>query len=148
MFFPICFWKSLVLQIVGKFHLCFIRLKMLGERSVIETYNSVNSLSTVCRVFEELINNQVVDNPEKCSLFSDFQYYFTSFRWTVDLLRVIFNNIASNCNIPSVTRTAQLIYQRFLTEFIMLAFFINLNLIKFSVRFLAPFCVVLYGKFS
>ena len=53
---------------------------MLGERSVVETYNSVNSLSTVCRVFEELINNQIVDNPEKCSLFSDFQYYFTSFR--------------------------------------------------------------------
>ena len=104
---------------------------MLRERYVVETYNSVNPLSTVCRVFEELINNQIADNPEKCSLFSDFQYYFTSFRWTVDLLRVIFNNIASNCNMPSVTRTEQLIYQRFLTGFIMLAFFINLNLISF-----------------
>ena len=35
-------------------------------------------LSVVTKVFENLANNRIVDHLEKCDLFSDFQYGFSS----------------------------------------------------------------------
>ena len=34
--------------------------------------------SVVSKAFEKLVNNRNVDHPEKCDLFSDFQYGFKS----------------------------------------------------------------------
>ena len=49
-------------------------LKNVGERSEAKNYRLVSLLSVVIKVFEKLVNNRIVDHPEKCGLFSDFQY--------------------------------------------------------------------------
>ena len=48
------------------------------ERSTAKNYRPVNLLSVVCKVFEKLVNNGIVDHLEKCGLFSDFQCGFRS----------------------------------------------------------------------
>ena len=42
---------------------------------------------------ETLINNRLVDNFEKCGLFSDFQYGFRSSRSTADFLTVVSDRV-------------------------------------------------------
>ena len=52
--------------------------KNVGERSTAKNYCPVSLFSVVRKVFEKLISNRIVDNLEKCGLFSDFQYGFRS----------------------------------------------------------------------
>ena len=52
--------------------------KNVGERSTAKNYHPVSLLSVVSNVFEKLVNNRIVDDLDKCSLFSDFQYGFRS----------------------------------------------------------------------
>ena len=56
--------------------------KNVGERSTAKNYCPVSLLSVVSKVFEKLVNNRIVDPLEKCVLFSDFQYGFSSSRST------------------------------------------------------------------
>ena len=62
--------------------------KNVGKRSTAKNYSPVSLLSVISKVFEKLVSNRIVDQPEKCSLFSDFQYGFRSYQSTVDLLTV------------------------------------------------------------
>ena len=55
------------------------------------------------KVFEKLVNNRIVDHPEKCGLFSDFQYGFRSSRSTADLLTVVSDRIARAFNRSGAT---------------------------------------------
>ena len=48
--------------------------KNVGERSTAKNYRPVSLLSVVSKVFEKPVNNRIVDQLEKCGLFSDFQY--------------------------------------------------------------------------
>ena len=66
--FPDCWEVSLVVPV----------FKNVGERSTAKNYRPVSLLSVVSKVFEKLVNNRIVDNLEKCGLFSDFQYGFRS----------------------------------------------------------------------
>ena len=50
------------------------------------------------KVFEQLVNNRLTDNLQKCVLFSDFQYGFRSSRQTADLLIVGSDKIARDFN--------------------------------------------------
>ena len=43
--------------------------KNVGKRSTAKNYRSVSLLSVVSKVFEELVNNKIVDHLEKCGLF-------------------------------------------------------------------------------
>ena len=52
--------------------------KNVGERSTAKNYHPVSLLAVVSKVFEKLVNIKIVDHPEKCGLFSDFQYGFRS----------------------------------------------------------------------
>ena len=63
--------------------------KNAGKRSTAKNYSPVSLLSVVSKVFEKLVNNRIVDQPEKCGLFSDIQYGFRSYQSTVDLLTVV-----------------------------------------------------------
>ena len=56
--------------------------KNVEERSTAENFHPVSLLSVVSKVFEELVNNRIVDQLEKCVLFADFQYGFRSSRST------------------------------------------------------------------
>ena len=60
----------------------------VGERSTAKNYSPVGLLSVVRTVFEELVNDRIVDHQEKYNLFSDFQYGFRSSQSTADLLTV------------------------------------------------------------
>ena len=61
----------------------------VGERSTAKNYHPVSILFVVSKVFEKLVNNQIVDHRQKCGLFSDFQYDFSSSLSTADLLSYI-----------------------------------------------------------
>ena len=66
--FPDCWKVSLVVPV----------FKKVEERSTAKNYHPVSLLSVVSKVFENLVNNRIVDHLEKCGLFSDFQYGFRS----------------------------------------------------------------------
>ena len=61
--FPDCLKVSLVVPV----------FKNDGERSTAKNYRPVSLLSVVSKVFERLINNGIVDHPQKSGLFSDLQ---------------------------------------------------------------------------
>ena len=79
---------------------------MLG-RSTAKNDCPVSLLSVVSKVFEKLVNNRVVDHPEKCGLFSDFQNGFRSSRSAADLLTVS-DRIARAFNKSGATRAVAL----------------------------------------
>ena len=56
----------------------------------------------------KLVNNSLVDHPETCGLFSDFQYGFRSSRSTADLLKVMSDRIARAFNRSGATRAVAL----------------------------------------
>ena len=62
----------------------------------------------VSKVFENLVNNRIVDHLAKCSLFSDFQYGFRSSRSTTDLLTVVPDRIARAFNWSGATEAVAL----------------------------------------
>ena len=64
--FPDC-WK--VPSVVRGF-------KIVGERSIAKNYCSVSLLSVVSKVFENFVNNRIVDHLEKCGLFSSMVLVF------------------------------------------------------------------------
>ena len=82
--------------------------KNVGERSTIENYRSVSLLSVVSNVFGNLANNRIVDQLEKCSIFSDLQYGFRSSRSTADLITVVSDRIAKSFNRSGATRAIAL----------------------------------------
>ena len=62
---PNCWKVSLVVPVINN----------VGERSTTKNYQPVSLLS---EVFEKLVTDSIVDQLEKCDLFSDFQYGFRS----------------------------------------------------------------------
>ena len=60
------------------------------ERSMAENQCPTSFLSVV-KVFEKLLNSMLVDHLQKCGLFSDFQYGFSSFQSTVYNLKVVYS---------------------------------------------------------
>ena len=96
--FPDCWRVSWVLPV----------FKNVGERSTAKNYRAVSLLSVVSKVFKKLVNNKIVDQLEKCGLFSDFQYGFRSSRSTADLLTVVSDRIARAFNRSGATRAVAL----------------------------------------
>ena len=78
--------------------------KNVGDRSTAKYYRPVSLLFVVSKVFEKLVNNKIVDYLEKSDLFPDFQYGFSSFRSTADLLTVVSDRIARAFNSSGTTR--------------------------------------------
>ena len=97
-FFPDC-WK--VSPVVPVF-------KNVGERYTAKNFHPVSLLSVVSKVFEKLVNNRIFDHPEKCGLFSDFQYGFRSSQSTADLLTVVSDRIARAFNRSGAIQAAAL----------------------------------------
>ena len=119
--------RSLVFQIVGRFCLWSLCLRMLGKGLLLK--------ATALLVFFLWI----VDHLKKCSLFSDFQYGFRSSRSTADLLTVVSNRMLGLLTGLELLELWHLIYPRLLTGFGMLVFFTNLSLMEFHVRYSALF---------
>ena len=68
--------------------------KNAGEWSTAKNYCPVSLFFVVSKVFEKLANNRIIDHLEKCGLFSDFQYGFSSSGSTADLLTVVSDRFA------------------------------------------------------
>ena len=72
------------------------------ERATAENYRPVSRCSVVSKVFENLVNDSIVDHLKKCDLFPDFQYGFRSPRSNADLT-VLSDRIArafNKCGAP------------------------------------------------
>ena len=115
--FPDC-WK--VSSVVTVF-------KNVMERSIDKNYRPVSLLSVVSRVFEKLVNNRIVDQPEKYGIFSLIfsQLYLKEL---LGLLKGL-----------GLLELWHLIYPKLLIGFGMLVFLTNLSLMEFQVRYLALF---------
>ena len=81
---------------------------MLGNGLRLKTTRPVSLLSVVSDVFEKLVNNRIIDHPQKCSLFSGFQYGFRSSQSTGDLFTVASDRIATAFNRSGATRAVAL----------------------------------------
>ena len=53
-------------------------LRTLREQCTAKNYHHDSPLSVISKVFEKHVINRIVDDLEKCGLFSDFQYGFRS----------------------------------------------------------------------
>ena len=82
--------------------------KNAGEQSTAKNCHPVSPLSVVSKVFENFVNNRIVDHIEKCGLFSDFQYGFRSSQSTADLLTVVSDRMARAFNRSGATRVVAL----------------------------------------
>ena len=97
----------------------------------------------ISKVFEKLVNNRIVDQLEKCGLFSDFQCRFLnqSSRSTADISTVLIELLRLLIGL-GLLELHDLVYPpRFSTGLGMLVFFTNLSLMKFWLRYLALFCL-------
>ena len=112
--------------------------KNFGERSTAKSYHPLILLSVVSKVFEKLVNDKIVDHLEKCGLFSDFYYGFRSFRLTADYLTVVSDRIARAFKWSGATPAVALDVSKAFDR-AWHAFFTNLSLMKFPVRYLALF---------
>ena len=77
----------------------------VGEKSTAKNYRLVSLLLVVSKVFKKLVNDRIVDHPEKYGLLPDFQYGFRSSRSTADLLTVVSDRIARAFSRSGATRT-------------------------------------------
>ena len=77
--------------------------KNVGEMSTARNYHPVSLLSVVSKVFEKLVSNRILDHLEKCDLFSDFHYGFSSSWSTAELLTVVSDRIARAFNRSGAT---------------------------------------------
>ena len=91
--FPDC-WKASSLAPV---------FKNVAEKSTAKNYHSVSLLSVVSKVFEKFVNYRILNQLEKCDLFSDFQYGFRSSWSTADLPIFVSNRIARAFNRSRIT---------------------------------------------
>ena len=82
--------------------------KNVGERSTAKNYCPISLLSVVSKVFEKLVNNRIVDELEKCGLFSDFHYGFRSSQSTTDYLTVVSDRITRPFNRSGATQAVAL----------------------------------------
>ena len=57
----------------------------------------------ICKVFEKLVNNRLVDHLEKSELFSDFRYGFRSSRSTEDLVTIVCDRTCRVVNSSGIT---------------------------------------------
>ena len=81
--------------------------KNVGEMSTAKNYCPFNLLSVVNKAFETLVNNRIVDHPEKFGRFSDFQYGFGSSRST-SYLTVVSDRVARTFNMSEAARVVAL----------------------------------------
>ena len=91
--FPNCWKVSSVIPV----------FKNAGKRSTAKNYRPASLLSVISKVFEKLVSNRIADHLEKCGLFSDFEYGFTSSQSTADLLIDVSDRIARAFNKSGAT---------------------------------------------
>ena len=90
-------WRSLVFQIIGRSHWWSLYLRMLGKGLLLKTTALLVFFLWLVKSLK-LVNNRIVDDLEKCGLFSDFRNGFRSSQSTGDLLTVVFDRLVRPFN--------------------------------------------------
>ena len=122
---------------VRTFHVMVLVFKNVGERSATKNYCHVGLISVVSKVFEKLVNNEIVDRNMAFILISSVvlrllnQLQIFSLIDLIELLELLTG--------LELLELWHVIYPRLLTGFGMLVFFTNLRLMGFQVKYLALF---------
>ena len=95
--------RSLVFQILGRVHQWSLYLRMLGKGLQLKTTALLIFSLWLVKYLKKLVNNRFANHLEKCGLFSDFQYGFSSSRSTADLLTIASDKIARAFNKSGAT---------------------------------------------
>ena len=82
--------------------------KNSGDQSLPSQYRPISLLSIISKLFESVINTDLVAHLEKNGLFSDFQYGFRASRSTADILTVITSRISSALDGGHISRAIAL----------------------------------------
>ena len=91
-YIPAEFWRSLVFQIVGRFHRFYLYLRILGKDQQLKNTALLLSFFLWLVKCEELVNNRTVDHLDNCDLFYS-QYRFGSFWLIAGPLTVVSDRI-------------------------------------------------------
>ena len=113
--------------------------KNVGERSTAKNYHSVSLLCVVNKFCEKHVSNRLLDDLEKCGLFSGFQYGFRSSQSTVDFLTVVSERIAWAFSRSRATRVVACDTSKAFER--VWHAITNLSLMEFQVPYLALFLV-------
>ena len=127
--FPDC-WK--VSKMVSVF-------KNVGERYTTKNYGPISLLSVVCKVFEKLVSNRIVDHLGKCGLFLISSMVFSLLDQLQIFSQLYLIELLGILTSLGLLELYHLIYPRLLTGFGMLVFFTNLSVMEFQVRHLVLF---------
>ena len=106
------------------------------ERSTAKNYRPVSLLSVVSKVFEELVNNRIVDHLEKRGILSDLQYGFRSSRSTAGLLTVVPDRIARAFDKSGATQAVALDISKAFDRVWHTGLLHKLRLMEFQVQYL------------
>ena len=79
-----------------------------GDRSTAKSYRAVSLFSVDSKIVESYVINKLADHVEKCGLFSDIKYGFSSSRSTLNLPTAVSERIARDINIFGATQGAVL----------------------------------------
>ena len=101
--FNMCLKESLFSRLLEVF-ISGLVFRNVGERSTAKNYYPFSPFSVVNKVFEKLVNSGIVDDLEKCGIFSDFQDGFRSSQSMGDLLRVVSDRVSRAFNRSGATR--------------------------------------------
>ena len=83
-------------------------LKMSGKGLQLKTAALLVFFLRLVKSLKNFLNNRIVDHSEKYGLFPDFQYLFSSFQSTADLLTIVSGRIAKTFNSSGATRDVAL----------------------------------------
>ena len=93
----------------------------------------------LCKVFEKLVNNRVVDHLEKYGLFLISSMVLGLLNQLQIFSQLYLIELLGHLTGLGLLKLRHLIYPRLLTGFDMLVFFTNLSLMEFQVRYLVLF---------
>ena len=115
------------------------KFKNVGERSTAKDYDPVSLLSVVSKVFEQLVNNRIVDYLEKCGLFLIFSMVLGLLDQLQIFSQLYLKELPGLLTGLGLLKLWYLICPKLLTGFGMLIFLTNSRLMEFQVRYLTLF---------
>ena len=110
-----------------------------------KNYRPVSLLSLVSKVFAKLVNDRIVDHLEKCDLFPNFQYDLGLLDQLQIFSQLYMMELLGLLTGLGLLELWHVIYPGLFTGFGMVVFFTNLTPVKFQVRYLALFLLLLFS---
>ena len=114
---------------------------MFGKGLQLKTAAQLVLFLSQVKSLKNFVNNRLVDDVEKRSLFSDPQYSFRSSRSTVDLLTVVSDRNTTAFDRSGATQAVALDISKGFDRVWHASLFHRLETLEFEARYLALFCL-------